>query len=163
MLLLNKTMNYPHRQTFTHELLNTYDNKGKEVAKSYVVAAGWKVVDETEAYGSHDFIIEDGKGKQMKVEVEVKNSWSRIDFPFVTHHVSHRKSTSKADLFIQVNRPGTAIAVCSMKYVQKCPITHKSCVLPDGQRTEDEPFFTVPSCRMHYFFKDDAGQWRQKE
>lgn len=155
-------MGYSHTKTFTMDCFNEYDGRGKEVAKSYVLAAGWKIVDETEAYGSHDFIIDDGKGKQMKVEVEVKNSWGRIDFPFVTHHVSHRKSTSKADLFIQVNRPGTAIAVCSMKYVHKCPVVKKSCMLPDGQRTEDEPFYEVPSCRMIYFFKDDAGQWRQK-
>ena len=144
------------------DCFNEYDGRGKDVAKSYVVAAGWKVVDETEAYGDWDFIIDDGKGKQMKVEVEVKTSWGRIDFPFATHHVSHRKCTSKADLFIQVNRQGTAIAVCSMKYVQKCPVIRKDCVTPDGQRTNDEPFFEVPSCRMIYFFKDDAGQWRQK-
>jgi len=155
-------MTFNHSKTFSRDLLNKYDQPGKEVAKSYVAAAGWKVVDETEAYGSHDFIIEDKNGKQVKVEVEVKTSWGRIDFPFFTHHVAHRKATSKADVFIQVNRLGNAIAVCPMSVVHKSPIVKKDCLLTDGQFTVNEPFFDVPACRMMYFFIDEKGQWRQK-
>ena len=152
---------YNHRRTFNHDLLGRFDGTGKDVAKSYVTAAGWEVVESPEAYGAWDLVIK--KGEEVKtIEVEVKTSWGRIDFPFMTHHVSHRKGTSKADLFIQVNRQGNAIAVCPMKVVHKSPIVRKDCVLPDGQRTTDEPFFEVPSCRMTYFFTDEKGQWRQR-
>lgn len=154
-------MTFNHSKTFSKDLLNKYDQPAKDVAVSYVTAAGWEVVESPEAYGDWDLVIK--KGDEVKtIEVEVKTSWSRIDFPFVTHHVAHRKAKSKADLFIQVNRLGNAIAVCSMKTVHKSPVVKKDCLLTDGQYTVNEPFFEVPSCRMIYFFKDEKGQWRQR-
>ena len=154
-------MTFNHTKTFNRGLLEKFDGPGKEVAVSYIEAAGWKVVEGPEAYGAYDLVIK--KGDEVKtVEVEVKTSWGRIDFPFVTHHVAHRKGTSKADLFVQVNRLGNAIAVCPMSVVHKSPIVKKDCLLPDGQYTVNEPFFEVPSCRMTYFFRDEKGQWRQR-
>ena len=154
-------MTFNHTKTFNRDLLNKYDQPAKDVAVSYVTAAGWEVVDSPEAYGAYDLVIK--KGDEVKtIEVEVKTSWGRIDFPFITHHVAHRKATSKADIFIQVNRLGNAIAVCPMSVVHKSPVVKKSCVMPDGQRTENEPFFEVPSCRMTYFFIDEKGQWHQR-
>ena len=145
----------PHSR-FTNELFTIYDNPAKQVAKSFLTQAGYVVVNEDEAYGSHDFIVEKD-GVQKRVEVEVKNAWKYDTFPFSTLDVSHRKHTSKADLFIQCNGRGTAIGVCDMSVVLSSPVYKKNCRLPDGQMTFNEPFYAVPISNVRfYYFADNC-------
>ena len=142
---------------FTRQLFNDYDDFAKQVAKSFLRQAGHTIINEDEAYGSHDFIAEKD-GIPKRVEVEVKNAWKEDYFPYQTHDVSCRKNTSKADLFIQVNKRGTTIAVCDMSVVLSSPIYKKNCVLPDGRITENEPFYAVPISKMRYYYFED-GEW----
>ena len=142
---------------FTREMFQAYDEPAKVISKSYLRQAGYTIVDETEAYGSHDFIVEKD-GIRKKVEVEMKCSWKYDDFPFSTHDVSCRKNTSNADLFIQTNARGTAIAVCGMNVVLNSPIVRKNCRLSDGRMTFNEPFFAVPVDKVRYYYCED-GIW----
>lgn len=140
--------------TFTRQLFKEYDELAKEAGKSFLRQAGYTLVNEDEAYGSHDFIVEKD-GIPKKVEVEVKNAWKEDLFPYQTHDVSCRKNTSKADIFIQVNARGTAIAMCDMSVVLGSPVYMKNCQMPDGRTTKNEPFYAVPISKMRYCYFED--------
>jgi Holliday junction resolvase-like predicted endonuclease len=146
---------------FTREFFNAYDEPAKVIAKSYLRQAGYTVVDETEAYGSHDFIVE-RDGIRKKVEVEMKLGWKGDVFQYSTHDVSCRKKTSNADLFIQTNARGTAIAVCDMSVVLCSPVVLKNCRLSDGRMTFNEPFFAVPISQVRYYFYQD-NSWYEED
>lgn len=142
---------------FSRDMFEAYDEPAKIIAKSYLQQIGYTIVDETEAYSSHDFIVEKD-GIQKKVEVEMKCSWKYDVFPYSTHDVSYRKNTSNADLFIQTNARGTAIAVCNMSVVLNSPVVRKNCKLSDGRMTYNEPFFAVPISNVRYYYLTD-GLW----
>jgi hypothetical protein len=142
-------------------MFDRYDGFGKQVAKSFLTETGHRTINENEAYGSHDFIVEKN-AVEKKVEVEVVNGWKHDMFPFSAHHVSYRKRTSKADVFIQVNARGTAIAVCDMSVVLNSPVIRKDCRLPDGRTTKNEPFFAVPISQMRYYYCTD-GVWYEDD
>ena len=57
-------LGFNHSHTFTRERFNRYDPPAKEASKSLLTQMGYVVVDEREAYGSHDFIVE-LNGKQF--------------------------------------------------------------------------------------------------
>lgn len=144
---------------FSRAMFEAYDEPAKIIAKSYLQQIGYTIVDETEAYSSHDFIVEKD-GIQKKVEVEMKCSWKYDVFPFSTLDVSHRKHTSKADLFIQTNARGTAIAVCDMSVVLNSPTYTKNCRMSDGRMTYNELFFAVPISKLRFYYYED-GFWME--
>lgn len=148
---------YNHRRTFTKQLFDTHDKYAKDVVQSLMKAMGYTITDETEAYGSHDYIVAKD-GKESKVEVEQKMGWKFDAFPFSTHDVSCRKRTSKADLFFQVNARGTALMMCPMSMVISSPVVCKNTRLG----TLNEPFFAVPTDKVRYFFIED-GKWYEDE
>jgi hypothetical protein len=148
---------FNHSHTFTRERFNRYDPPAKEASKSLLTQMGYVVVDEREAYGSHDFIVE-LNGKQFKIEAEQKNGWEFRQFPFRTHRVSHRKHTSQSDLFMQVSKNGKYIAVCPMSVVLASPVVLRDTCFG----TKDEPFFDVPTSAMKYY-EYDAGVWYEEE
>lgn len=148
---------YPHRKTFSKELFDTHDQYAKNVTQSLLKAMKYTITDETEAYGSHDYIVSKD-GTEFKVEVEQKMGWKYDDFPFSTHDVSCRKRTSKADLFFQVNARGTAVMMCPMSMVISSPVVRKNTKFG----TLNEPFFAVPTDTVRYFFIED-GKWFEDE
>lgn len=145
-----------HRKTFSKELYDKHDEYTKTVVHSLVKQAGFEVTDTTEAYGSHDFVMSKN-GKPYKVEVEQKMGWIHDLFPYSTHDVSHRKHTSQADYFFQVNARGTAVAMCPMVSVLSSPVIHKN----TKYGTVNEPFYRVPTSKMRYFYLTD-GVWYEE-
>lgn len=148
---------YNHRKTFSKELFDRHDQFAKDIVHSLLTAMKWVLVDDTEAYGSHDRIYA-VKGEDVKVEVEQKMGWKYDEFPFSTHDVSCRKRTSKADYFFQVNARGTAVMMCPMSMVTSSPVVYKNTKFG----TMNEPFFAVPTTDVRYFFVED-GQWFEDE
>ena len=150
-------MPYDHRKTFSRELFAKHDATAKIVVQSLLHQQGYTITDETECYGSHDFIatIHD---IDYKIEVEQKTAWKQDHFPFLTHDVSCRKRTSNADLFYQINARGTAVMMCPMSIVKSSPVYHKDTCLG----TIAEPFFAVPISDVRYFYFED-GDWFEDE
>jgi hypothetical protein len=148
-----KVVPYNHSKTFSRELFNKHDQPAKEVAKSLLIQMGYNVVNEDEAYGSHDFIVAKD-GTELKVEVEQKMAWKTRLFPFRTHNVSHRKVKSNADIFIQVSANEKYVAMCPMSVVKASPVKHIDTCLG----TTNEPFFDVPVSAMDYFAFSN-GEW----
>lgn len=146
---------------FSRDLYNQYDTFGKKVGKSFLVQAGYEIINEAEGYSSHDLIVRKGNTTK-KVEVEVTNCWKYDAFPYPTHHISYRKRVSGADVFIQINQRGTAIAVCDMSAVLNSPVIRKNCKMPDGRMTYDEPFFAIPVSMVRYYYCQD-GIWYEDE
>jgi len=146
-------VNYNHRPTFTHALYNRHDGPAKEVVKSFLIQVGYAIVNEDEGYYSHDLIVAKD-GVQKKIEVEQKNAWRYEMFPFPSHRVSHRKITSKADLFFQISRNEKYMAMCPMSVVQSSPVVRTNTCLG----STNEPFFDVPCSAMRYFVFED-GVW----
>jgi len=144
---------YNHRKTFSKELFNKHDDVAKLVVSSLVKQQGYSIVDTTEAYGSHDFIMEKN-GVLYKVEVEQKTGWTTKRFPFTTLSVSHRKCTSRADVFFEVNATGTAVLMCPMAVVLSSPVIRKNTKLG----TIQEPFYDVPLFLLRSFDVED-GVW----
>lgn len=141
-----KVVPYPHERTFTRALFNRHDTPAKEVVKSLLIQQGYAVVNEDEAYGSHDFIVSKD-GVELKVEVEQKMAWKYATFPFSTHNVSHRKAKSNADLFFQISANEKYVAMCPMSVVKSSPVKRINTCLG----TTNEPFFDVPCSAMRYF------------
>lgn len=135
---------------FSRSLYNTYDVLGKDTAQNFFRQQGYTITDTSEAYGSHDFIME-RDGKSVKVEVEVKRGWKTLHFPFPTHDVPHRKHTSKADIFVQVNHNGSALAYCPMAAVKASKTYVKNTCY-----TRNERFFAVPTSAMTYMENDQS-------
>ena len=148
---------YNHRKTFSKELYAKHDGPAKVVTKSLLKQMGYEIVDETEAYGSHDFIVS-RNGKETRVEVEQKTSWTHDMFPYSTLSVSYRKHTSRADLLFEVNAKGTAVAMCPMSVVLSSQVIRKNTCLG----TVNEPFYDVPISMMRFFYLTD-GVWYEEE
>lgn len=146
---------YPHVKTFSKELMDRHDPPAKQAVKELLAQMGYVVVNEDEAYGSHDFIVS-RNGQEKKVEVEMKNAWKTLHFPFRTHDVSCRKKTSSADMFFQVNSNCSVMAYCPMSEVKAAPVYRKDTCLG----TRDEPFFAIPVAKMKYYYYED-GAWME--
>lgn len=146
---------YPHSKVFSRDLMNRHDPPAKEAVKSLLAQMGYTIVNEDEAYGSHDFIVA-RNGMEKKVEVEQKTAWKFLHFPFKTHDVSCRKKTSNADMFFQVNANCSAVAYCPMSVVKNAPVYRKDTCLG----TRDEPFFAIPVAQMKYYYSEQDG-WEE--
>ena len=132
------------------------DRLAKDIVFSWIRQVGGKILNEDEAYFSHDFIAEIG-GKEQKVEVERKKSgWAEDAFKWPTHDVPYRKSTSCADLFFQVNQRGTAMMMCPMSVVKSSPVKRKNTYL-----TNNEMFYAIPVSNVRYYFLED-GVWYEE-
>jgi len=152
---------YPHSVTFTKERFNLHDPPTKVAVQSLLKQIGYTITNEDEAYGSHDFIVEKD-GLPKKVEVEHKTFWRNQSLPDKMiregHDISHRKLSSKSDMFFQVNLPFTAMAYCPMSVVHKYPVIKKDTCWG----TKDEPFFRVPVSEMKYYYLQD-GEWYEED
>jgi hypothetical protein len=148
-----KVAPYPHAKSFSPRLFAKHDGVAKEVVKSLLTQMGYTVINEDEAYSSHDFIVAK-EGVESKVEVEQKTAWKYEMFPFATHNVSYRKVKSNADLFFQISANEKYVAMCPMSVVKASPIKRINTCLG----TSNEPFFDVPCSAMRYFSFED-GVW----
>lgn len=153
--MTHSSMTPAQANRIAHKEFDECDGFAKDVVYSWIRQIGGKIVNEDEAYYSHDFIAEIG-GKVVKVEVERKKSWKFHSFPFSTLSVAHRKHTSKADLFFEVNDGGTAIAMCPMSVVKSSPVIRKN----TRYGTINEQFFDVPISMFRFFYLEQ-GVWME--
>lgn len=137
---------------FDQTLYNQYNQQGIQTATSFLSSLGYKFVNATEAYRSHDFIVEKDN-KQYKIEVEVSRIWKHKRFPFQKMTVPHRKQHSQAHFFIQTNVVGDSLLFCPMATVKSSEIIRK-----DTCYTTNEPFFNVPLNSLQHFILED-GSW----
>jgi hypothetical protein len=118
---------------------------GKQVSKMFFEQQGYKFIDDGEHYGDYDFAIQKN-GKTETVEVEVSACWLGCSFPFRTMTVPGRKSKSKADWFVQMNKSGTALVICPMKTVHTSEKFTKN-----TKYTKNEIFFSVDLKNIDHF------------
>ena len=136
---------------FNKALYEKHDQVGKETALSLLQQIGYVLENDVEAYKRYDFIVS-LSSKPFKIEVEQKNGWTGIDFPFQTHDVPFRKHSSQANIFIQINSDATALALCPMKDVKASEVITKNTIY-----TNNEKFFAIPKEKMKYYFKKQDG------
>lgn len=148
---------FNHKLTFNKDRFAKYDPYAKEVGADLLRQMGYEVEFDPEAYGSHDFLARLGD-RVFKIEVEMKTCWEFRQFPFRTHRVSHRKHTSKADLFLQISKNGKYVAMCPMSAVLASPVVLRDTCFG----TKDEPFFDVPISAMKYYDCED-GIWYESD
>lgn len=136
---------------FSQALYDQNNNFGIQTAMSFLSQQGYQLKDTTEAYKSHDFIVQKDN-KTYKIEVEVSRVWKSKPFPFKTMTVPYRKRDSQADFFIQTNVLGNSLHFCPMTKVKTADIITK-----DTCYTTNEKFFSVSLSNLqHFIFQDDS-------
>jgi len=137
---------------FDVALYAKYNDMGITVANHFLTQCGYEFVDATESYKSHDFIVSKN-GINYKVETEVSARWTTLSFPYNTMSVPFRKKNSQADIYIRMNRNGSALFCCPMKQVFKSPVITK-----DTCYTTGEKFFNVDVADLVLYIAED-GIW----
>ena len=125
---------------FEPQDFNKFDAAAKKVAQSFWQRLGYTCIENPDIFGV-DLLVE-GKGKSFGCEVEVKQSWHGVDFPYPTLHVPYRKKkfTDAPASFFILNNGMTHAAIASRSAVAASPINRiKNYKVPEG-----EPFYCVP-------------------
>jgi hypothetical protein len=137
-------------KVFDRKLYNECDTFGKTVAKKFMTQEGYMLVNEDEAYKSHDLIF--GKDqKETKVEVEINRRWQRRYYPYATVTVPYRKRFSKADLYIMISKNGEALLTVPMKDVLRADT-----IVKDTCFTTQERFFSLPISSVKLYYLQDG-------
>lgn len=105
---------------FDKELFDKYDKMGRDIVKSYVGQWGMFAEDNPDKYGV-DLLLYSDKGLVACAEVEVRNSWKTVEFPYEDLNVPHRKKKlleNELDtFFFSINAEGTALFFCKAEDV----------------------------------------------
>lgn len=139
---------------FSQSLYDQNDKFGKTTALKFLEEQGYELVDDSEAYRSHDFIVKKDN-KLYKIEVEVSRIWKDTPFPFRTMTVPHRKQHSQADFFVQTNVLGNYLNFCPMSHVLGANV-----IMKDTCYTTNEKFFSVPLSNLQQFIYQNSS-WTQ--
>lgn len=137
-------------KVFNKKLYDECDNFGKLVAKRFMKQDDYELVDETEAYRSHDLIFAKN-GVETKVEVEVNRRWHGRYYPYFTVTVPFRKRFSKADLYIMISSNGEALLTVPMKDVLRA-----NTIVKDTCFTTQERFFSLPINSVTFYYLQDG-------
>lgn len=136
---------------FSQDRYNQFNDFGIKTATSFLESQGYRFINATESYKSHDFIVEKD-GKNYKIEVEVSRIWKQQPFPFKNMTVPYRKKDSQAHFFIQTNVFGNYLNFCPMSIVKSSDI-----IMKDTCYTTNEKFFNVSLSKLEQFiFQNDA-------
>ena len=142
---------------FSRDLYNRYNDFAIEVAVHFLRQSGYEFVDKKECYKSHDFIVTKNN-KKYKIEVEVSQNWTSIGFPYQDMSVPFRKSESKSDFYIRMNKTGSALFFLPMKQVLSAPIITKNTCY-----TKNEMFFNIPVSELKLFYLEDNVWYEDSE
>lgn len=137
-------------KVFNKKLYDECDNFGKLVAKRFMKQDGYELIDETEAYRSHDLIFAKN-GVETKVEVEMNRRWHGRHYPYFTITVPFRKRFSKADLYIMIANNGEALLTVPMKDVLRADT-----IVKDTCFTTQERFFSLPINSVKFYYLQDG-------
>lgn len=105
---------------FDKELFDKYDQMGRDIVKSFVGQWGMLAEDNPDRYGVDLLLYAEGKLVAC-AEVEVRNSWKTVEFPYEDLNVPHRKKKlleNEVDtFFFSINSEGTALFFCKAEDV----------------------------------------------
>lgn len=138
---------------FSKQLYDECNNQGIQVASHFLSQRGYKVVDTTESYKSHDFVVQKD-GKTSKIEAEVSRTWKSRSFPWSHMSVPFRKKDSKADLYIMSNHSGSALFCVPMSDVKSADI-----IVKDTCFTTGEMFFNLPAKTLTLYYYENGTWW----
>lgn len=140
---------------FDKNLSNKWDMFGKEIAAEvlhdiYGLDLLGSLKDQKEMFSKYDFTMrfpnshptDDLANRYIEAEVKIgwteKSKWQG----WPTIDVAYRKKKSDADVFVMVNKHGTAVAIAPMSLVTKQEYyKEKRTIYSNGKL---EPFFAVP-------------------
>lgn len=142
---------------FNKQLYDEYDTFGKLVATKFMVQEGYELLDDTEAYRSHDLIFIKNQ-IPTKVEVEVKRVWTSRYFPYSTFTVPYRKRYSQADIYIMLSKNGEGLLVIPMKDVLSADTIVKDTCFTTGER-----FFSLPISKARFYYLQDGAYYPLEE
>lgn len=125
-----------------------YDGVGKSrVAEHFKIAYGIDLVEHEDKYAVDLVAYKDGK-KLGYVEVEVRDSWSKDDFPFDSLHIPERKekllNNDMRTYLVSVNKLGTKAFICDASVILNSPRMEKN----NKYVEHGELFFLVDPSRI---------------
>ena len=133
---------------FNQQLHEQYDKIGRDVVKNFVEASwGFTVKDNPDKYGI-DLLLFKGDDLFGYAEVEVRNSWNTVEFPFKDLNVPQRKKklldNPKPTYFFSVNKPLTALFYCPAEAILTANLEEQS----NRYIASGELFYKVPLSRL---------------
>lgn len=136
------------RKPFSQEMHTEYDEVGKSrVAEHFKIAYGIDLVEHEDKYAVDLVAYKDGK-KLGYVEVEVRDSWSRDEFPFDSLHIPERKekllNNDMRTYLVSVNKLGTRAFICDANVILNSPRMEKN----NKYVEHGELFFLVDPSRI---------------
>lgn len=137
-------------KVFDRKLYEECDTFGKAVAKRFMKQEDYELVDDTEAYRSHDLIFMKD-GQPVKIEVEINRRWTSRYYPYATVTVPYRKRYSQADLYIMISKNGEGLLTIPMKEVLRADTIVKDTCFTKGER-----FFSFPQSKARFYFLRDS-------
>lgn len=123
---------------FSKDLYDTDDN-AKDQVITYLAKNNIKAWVNPDQYGID--LLAKVNGEDRGYEVEVKNNWSGIRFPFSSIHIAGRKLkfAYSASRFFMLNKPRTWAILLKGQDVAESPIVKKDTIYTTG-----EDFIEVP-------------------
>ena len=136
------------RKPFSQDMHTEYDGTGKSrVAEHFKIAYGIDLVEHEDKYAVDLVAYKDGK-KVGYVEVEVRDSWSKDDFPFDSLHIPERKekllNNDMRTYLVSVNKLGTKAFICDASVILNSPRMEKN----NKYVEHGELFFLVDPSRI---------------
>ena len=136
------------RKPFSQDMHTEYDGVGKSrVAEHFKIAYGIDLVEHEDKYAVDLVAYKDGK-KLGYVEVEVRDSWSKDDFPFDSLHIPERKekllNNDMRTYLVSVNKLGTKAFICDASVILNSPRMEKN----NKYVEHGELFFLVDPSRI---------------
>lgn len=128
---------YKQFNSNTHEI---YDTAAKSKAILFWHALGYDCEENPDVFGV-DLLVK-GKGKEFNVEVEVKQVWHGLDFPYESVHIPARKAKflSEPTVFMVFNSSLHAVAIINWKHVRAADMKTVS----NHNIKQGERFFDIP-------------------
>ncbi len=132
---------------FNNQTHSKYDLAARSKSKMFWKTNGYKCDDNEDIYGV-DLVVE-GKGRKFNCEVEVKQTWHGLKFPYDTLHIPVRKAKFliESTTFMVFNAGLHRVAVVGRKAVQKAPKVE----VPNREVAFGERFFDVPVSEAYFF------------
>ena len=136
------------RKPFSQDMHDAYDGTGKSrVAEHFKIAYGIDLVEHEDKYAVDLVAYKDGK-KLGYVEVEVRDSWSKDEFPFDSLHIPERKekllNNDMRTYLVSVNKLGTKAFICDATVILNSPRMEKN----NKYVEHGELFFLVDPSRI---------------
>ncbi len=134
---------------FDKELFAKYDEMGRSIVKDFVKTKEVRAVDNPDKYGI-DLLLYKNDRLVGLAEVEVRNSWKGLTFPYEDLNVPQRKKklldNNILTYFFSINADGTAMFYCKAKEVLNSELKESG----NKYIASGEHFYKVPIDKLKY-------------